>query len=133
MGDSAPHPAPSAGPRVGSTSWHIKFYEDILKRCPNYVEVLMVLGGLYTQKKLYEKGLKVDERLAVLRKDDPIVLYNLACSYSLLKQPDKAFDALNKAFELGYHDVNHMKKDSDLGPIRSDPRYAKVVARMQGR
>jgi len=133
MGDSAPHPAPSAGPRVGSTSWQIRFYEDILKRSPDYVEVLMVLGGLYTQKKLYEKGLKIDERLAVLRKDDPIVRYNLACSYSLLNQPDKAFDALRRAVELGYRDLNHMQKDSDLAPVRSDPRYAEVVARMQGR
>ena len=116
---------------VGGTKWQIQFYEDILKRSPNYVEVLMVLGGLYTRKKMYSRGLEVDERLATLKKGAPIVHYNLACSYALLDEVHKAFEALTRAIDLGYRDVDHMDQDEDLDNIRSDPRYAETVNRIR--
>jgi tetratricopeptide (TPR) repeat protein len=129
MGDWAPQEkrsANNAGP-----DWEIAFYEDVLKRHPDYVEVLHQLGSLYTSSSMYAKGLKVDQRLAKLREDDPIVRYNLACSYALLKQADKAFAALAEAIELGYTDADHMDKDEDLDNVRHDPRYAEAVARMR--
>ena len=73
------------------------------------------------------------QRLAALRKDDPIVQYNLACSYSLVGQPDKAISALENAIELGYLDVEHINEDSDLDNIRSDPRFLNVLARLEQR
>ena len=116
--------------RDSGPDWEITFYEDILKRHPDYVEVLSVLGSLYTSNRMYAAGLKVDQRLASLRKDDPVVHYNLACSYALLRQAGRAFEALRKAIGLGYNDVKHMEKDKDLESIRSDPRYARIVAGM---
>lgn len=131
MGDSVSHEQSPASPDLDGANWEMDFYEDILKRRPDFVEVLMVLGNLYTGHKLYAKGLQVDQRLARLRKDDPIVHYNLACSHSLLNQRNDAFEALSNAAKLGYHDVKHMEKDSDLDVIRSDPRYADIVAKMR--
>ena len=132
MGDPVSHEETPAGQNIGGAKWEIRFYENILKRSPDYVEVLVLLGGLYTGRKMYAKGLKVDQRLTMLRKDDPIVHYNLACSCSLLRQRDEAFKALFDAVELGYRDVEHMQSDNDLDNIRSDPRYEEVVARMDG-
>ncbi len=129
MGDWLPQEkrsASDAGP-----AWEIAFYEDVLKRQPDYVEVLHQLGSLYTSSKMYAEGLKIDQRLATLRKNDPIVRYNLACSYALLRQTDKAFEALNEAVALGYSDANHMDDDKDLESVRSDPRYAEAAARMR--
>lgn len=111
--------------------WEIEFYEDIVSRNPNYVEVLMLLGSLYTGSKMYAKGLNVDQRLAQLKQTDPIVQYNLACSYALVGLPEKAFVALAQAVELGYHDAKHMENDADLNSIRSDPRYAAIISRIQ--
>jgi len=80
---------------------------------------------------MYGDGLKVDQRLATLRQDDPIVHYNLACSYSLVEQADDAFGALSRAMELGYADVEHVEKDGDLENVRSDARYQEILARMR--
>ena len=129
MGDWTPQEKRSAN--EAGPDWEIAFYEDVLKRHPNYVEVLHQLGSLYTSSSMYTKGLKVDQRLAALREDDPIVRYNLACSYALLRQADKAFEALDQAIALGYTDADHMDKDADLDKVRSDPRYAEAVARMR--
>ncbi len=132
MSDSVSH-EPSQRANDPGTRWEIEFYEDILKRNPDYVEVLAVLGGLYTGNRMYRKGLHVDQRLAQLKQDDPIVQYNLACSYSLLNQADKAIEVLKKAIELGYSDVDHMTKDTDLDNLRSDPRYVEIVDRIRCR
>ena len=86
--------------------FEIQFYDGIIKRSPNFIEVLGVLGDLYTKRGLFTKGLKIDERLSVLRPNDPIVLYNLACSYSLLNKLDFAFMYIKKAIKYGYDDLN---------------------------
>lgn len=130
MGDWAAHDRSPKWRDVGA-AWEINFYEDILKRHPDYVEVLSLLGALYTRNKMYAEGLKVDQRLATLKEDDPIIHYNLACSYSLLNQADRAFVALDRAMELGYRDADHMDEDGDLNNIRADPRYARATSRMR--
>src|ERR1051325_2887055 len=60
----------------------ISFIEGVVRRDPNYVDALQLLGDHYTQRGRYAEGLKVDERLAQLEPRDPSVFYNLACSYT---------------------------------------------------
>ena len=112
--------------------FEIAFYEGVLARHPDYVEVLKVLGHLYTERGFFEKGLEIDRHLARLLPADPVVRYNLACSYALTAQPESAFEALEGAFELGYRDWRHMEGDRDLESIRGDGRYGALVERMRG-
>jgi len=107
--------------------FEISFYENLLKKKPDFVNALIALGDAYTKRGRYEDGLKIDQRLAQLSPDDPTVHYNLACSYSLLKIPDFCLDALKKAIQLGYRDFGFMKKDPDLDFIRRDPRYKELL------
>lgn len=109
----------------------IWFFEGILERNPNYVDCLMYLGNAYTSNGMYEKGLLVDMRLSHLRPKDPLVHYNLACSYALLKNADAALDTLEKAIELGYDDIRHLEKDKDLEPLRADVRYRRLVEKIK--
>lgn len=44
---------------------------------------------------------------------EPLVWYNLACSYALLNQPDDAFASLSRAIELGFTDFVGMGMDED--------------------
>lgn len=95
-------------------NFEIKFFQGVTKRSPNYVDALIPLAEAYTKEGLYEEGLEVDKKLARLEKDDSNVHYNLACSYALTKQPEKAIEALKHAISLGYEDFRHMRKDKDL-------------------
>jgi tetratricopeptide (TPR) repeat protein len=110
--------------------FEIGFYERILKRLPDSLDVLMALGNDYTERGLHEKGVKVDERLCDLRPTDPVVHYNLACSYSLVGQVDQAIAMLEHAVTLGYHDCAYLQRDPDLDTIRRDPRYQALVERV---
>ena len=101
----------------------IEFIEGLVRREPGYIDALQLLGDHYTQRGRYAEGLKVDERLARLRPDDALVFYNLACSYSLTEQFDRAALALEKALSLGYRDFNWLTKDPDLHKLRQQPVY----------
>jgi tetratricopeptide (TPR) repeat protein len=59
-------------------------------------------------------------------------LYNAACSYSLNDDHDNAMKYLALAIEAGWDDMDHIAEDSDLDPVRSDPRFAQVVKDARG-
>jgi tetratricopeptide (TPR) repeat protein len=101
----------------------IEFIEGLVRRDPNYVDALQLLGDHYTQRGRFPEGLQVDERLASLEPQNSLVFYNLACSYSLTGQFDRAVAALEKALSLGYRDFAWLAKDPDLKNLRAQPAY----------
>ena len=107
--------------------YEIEFYERLLEKRPHYIDALMALGEVYTQRGLYQKGLEVDKRLVQIKEKDPIVFYNLACSYSLLEKIDESIEALLKAISLGYYDFRHMQFDPDLKNIQKDKRFQEII------
>jgi tetratricopeptide (TPR) repeat protein len=104
----------------------IDFMQGLVRRDPNYVEALQLLGDHYTQRGNFEDGLKVDEHLSELEPRDPLVFYNLACSYSLTDQFDRAVSALEQALDLGYNDFKWLAKDPDLKKFRSHEIYQRI-------
>ena len=44
----------------------IEFIEGVVRRDPEFVEALQLLGDHYTQRGRFEQGLRVDERLSRL-------------------------------------------------------------------
>ncbi len=113
--------------------FQIAFFEGVLRRRPDYVDVLTVLGEIYTRKGLYRKGLKVDKKLSMLRPDDPYVHYNLACSFSLIGDLSKSFEAIERALRLGYEDIAFMCKDPDLSNLRQDGRFETLIEKAKRR
>jgi tetratricopeptide (TPR) repeat protein len=109
----------------------IGFIEGVVQRDPQYVEALQILGDDYTRRGKFENGLRVDERLAKLRPDDPTVLYNLACSYALTDQLKEAFSILSRAIDQGYTDFKWLLKDPDLKKLRTDPSFADIQKKMK--
>jgi tetratricopeptide (TPR) repeat protein len=104
----------------------IEFVEGVVRRDPDYVEALQLLGDHYTQRGRFEHGLRVDERLSRLEPSNPLVFYNLACSYSLTRQVDLAAAALERALALGYRDFKWLAKDPDLRTLRKHPIYRSI-------
>jgi tetratricopeptide (TPR) repeat protein len=109
----------------------IEFMEGLVRRDPDYVDALQLLGDHYTQRGRYAEGLKVDERLSRLEPSDPLVFYNLACSCSLTGQFDRAVLALEKALQLGYRDFRWLAKDPDLRNLRQQPVYRDIETKIR--
>ena len=119
--------------RRKKNSFEIRFYEELVKQQPDFIEALSCLGDAYTKGGLFQKGLAIDLRLIRLKPDDPLVHYNLACSHSLLGDIDAAFEALKKAILLGYDDFSYLAKDEDLKNLRQDLRFSKLMSKIKDR
>jgi tetratricopeptide (TPR) repeat protein len=104
----------------------IAFLEGLIRRDANYVEALQLLGDYYTQRGQLEDGLKIDERLSRLEPRNPLVFYNLACSYSLTGDIDRSAGALDRALSLGYRDFKWLARDPDLRTLRKHPLFRNI-------
>jgi len=79
------------------------------------------------QQKKYTEALAVYEQILKQRSDDAIALYNSACCLSLLKRVDEAVTRLRGAVKAGFLDLDHIKRDPDLDPIRESDAYKKFL------
>jgi tetratricopeptide (TPR) repeat protein len=104
----------------------ISFLEGVVRRDPEYVEALQILGDHYTQRGNFVSSLDVDKALSRLQPADPLVFYNLACSYSLNRDYQQAAMALEQALDLGYCDFKWLAKDPDLRQFRKQPIFQSI-------
>jgi len=109
----------------------IEFIAGIVRRAPDYVEALQVLGDDYTRRGRFADGLSVDEQLVRLRPSDPMTHYNLACSYSLTEQYEPAAAALERSLDLGYRDFKWISRDPDLHNLRRHPLFKQIRSRIR--
>lgn len=121
-----------AGPSQEARDQRVElaFLEGVRTRLPRHPAILEALGCLYTEMGRYQDGLQADRDSVCLQPASPLAWYNLACSLSLTGQVNDAFHALEKAVTLGYADAEWMQKDADFAPIRSDPRFGRILARL---
>jgi hypothetical protein len=61
-----------------------------------------------------------------------MLLYNLACIYSLAGEAGSSLECLEGAIGRGFAHRDWIRRDSNLDLIRADPRYAAVMARLGG-
>lgn len=109
----------------------ISFMEGVLRRDPDYLDALQVLGDDYTRRGRFQEGLQVDQNLARLRPDDALVHYNLGCSYSLTGQYEDAVRAIEAAINLGYRDFHWLVRDPDLKPLRETEFYKRIQDKLR--
>jgi tetratricopeptide (TPR) repeat protein len=116
--------------RLSQLDFDIAFYESLLSRNGNSVEVLRVLGELLSEKGLVSRALELDERLVACLPSDFLARYNLACSLALAGRPAEAIDSLSEAIRLGYDDMAHMLVDPDLASLRGRPEFRALFGRV---
>lgn len=117
--------------QMNDEEFEVWFLEGVLELNPNYIECLMYLGNAYTAMGLFQEGLDIDLRLIKLMPYDSLVHYNLACSYSLLEEINKALSSLQLSIEFGYNDIFHIENDSDLDNLRNSKGYRKLIKKLK--
>ena len=61
--------------------------------------------------------------------DKSTLYYNLACAEALLGETDAAFGHLRTAIDRDPSLAGYLAEDSDLAPLRDDPRFGELLAR----
>ena len=77
-----------------------------------------------------ERAVQFAKQAMQVDPDDPMLLYNVACTYAQLSMPEEALNALERSVEKGWGDKNWIEHDSDLDSIRNTPRYKAIVQAM---
>ncbi|MCU0233776.1 MAG: protein kinase [Thermoanaerobaculales bacterium] len=97
-------------------------------------DVPLLLDGASALAALGEtrRSLEWASRILDRAGNDALVLYNLACLYSLAGEVSSAMDALERSYDAGLADPEWMEQDSDLDNVREHPRYRALVKRMHG-
>jgi len=62
----------------------------------------------------------------VLRPNETTVLYNAACAFCTMKMKPEALDALKKAWESGFRDVEWARRDPDLAMLHGEPEFERL-------
>jgi len=130
-------PAPQSGSQIDVTP-HVESLEDYFlakfgkhgdrfARTPKDADDWYDRAYDYYHADRYEEAAAAFRRAAAGGARPATSLYNAACSYALLGDADRAIPALHEAIAAGWDDVEKIADDSDFDPIRSDPRFARVV------
>lgn len=109
----------------------IGFLEGLVRRDPEFVEALQVLGDNYSDRGRTQDSLQIDHRLRELRPEDATVSFNYACSLALVGQLEPACAELDRALDLGYRDFAWLNKDPDLAALRRHPAFRKLRAKIR--
>ncbi len=75
----------------------------------------------------------VIEQIKTAEADSNVSEYQLACLYAKAADKDKAFENLEKAYQTRSFQIAILKVDPELDALRSDPRYADLVRRVEGK
>lgn len=90
---------------------------------------LNIANSLYQFKKYGHAAYCCEKAIAL--EPRAVDYYNLGCYYSLDGNKEKAFDALQKAAAAGYNTKADYESDTDLEPLRPDPRWKILLEKLQ--
>ena len=77
-----------------------------------------------------DRSVILAKRALAIDPDDPMLLYNVACTYAQLHKTEDALDCLESAVDKGYGDKEWTEHDSDFASIRETPRFKTILATM---
>jgi serine/threonine protein kinase/Flp pilus assembly protein TadD len=78
-----------------------------------------------------ELGLDWARRAQKIAPDEPMLLYNLGCIYSLAGEIDEALDCLERAVAHGLVQKGWYLHDSNLDPLRQHPRFLALMEKLE--
>jgi TolB-like protein/Flp pilus assembly protein TadD len=100
---------------------------------PDDSRALYLGAGAWVRLGDQAKAMQWIKRLAATERDEPHLLYGIACLYSMTGKIDESIYYLNKAVEAGFAYRLYLEKDGDFDPVRSHPGYKTLIETLKMR
>ena len=104
--------------------------EKHLELNPDDARALYLGAGALVQVGDRARGVEWARRARAMDPEDSGVLYNVACVYTMLGENDEAIACLEKSVSNGFGHREWLENDSDLDPLRSDPRFKALLSKV---
>ena len=98
---------------------------------PREARAIYLASGAMIQLGMYREAVEWAQRALSIDPDDPIINYNVACSYAQAGEPEKALDCLDKAKKSGMISYGWLKNDSDLVALITQPRFQALLKELE--
>jgi adenylate cyclase len=108
----------------------IEIIERHLAMNPDDARALCLGASTLVELGQRDRAIAWSELALQSRENEPHFLYNTACVYAGLGEVDRAIELLERAVALGWGDRAWIENDSDLAPLRGDPRFRALLDRM---
>ena len=105
----------------------IRLINDRLQLNPDDVRACILAANAHSKLHETEPALEFARRSLELDPDDAMILYNVACTYSMLGKPDDALSCLERAIDGGFGHREWIEHDSDFDSIRDTPRFQAIL------
>jgi non-specific serine/threonine protein kinase len=104
-------------------------FETHLREVPEDARARSLLAAYYAEGGRTEDAKREAKMAMTLRPNEPLILYNAACTFCSLKEKGEALDALGKAWRVGYRDSEWVWRDPDLAILHDEPEFARLFPR----
>jgi adenylate cyclase len=101
---------------------------NYLLQNPDDARARMYYAVVLAEMNRKEEALREGTKALEVSPDDGMMLYNCACLYARLGEPDKAIESLRGAMVKGYADDGWLAHDPDLDGIRGHPDFIALRA-----
>ena len=136
-GEEIGHSSPEAQRRMGvfhynegnkflnKGNWEeaVTHYRMALHHNKNFEEAYVNLSTAYLSGKKFNESQKILSTLEEINPSNPSLHYNLACYHALTGQDGPALNALQRAVEFGFKNLESVETDPDLENLRSNPKF----------
>jgi tetratricopeptide (TPR) repeat protein len=85
------------------------------------------LGIVYHAKQQFDSAIVYLQKCILLNPERDKNYFDLACSYAMNNQPDKAILNLNMAYEQGYKNKNALLTDPDLEGLKEIKAFQDIL------
>jgi len=105
--------------------------ENQLHINPTNVRALYMGAAALVHIGQVSRGLEWAEQALRMDPDEPATYYNISCTYTTAGEIEKGLDYLDKAINAGFARKDWMKYDSDLDPLRDNPKFELILKKLK--
>lgn len=101
----------------------LAMYEQSAELNPENVDLYVAMGTCYKRLGEIDVAIEVLEDALIVEPGNSVVLYKLACYWSLAQRPRRSLSFLTRALDRDRHLSAMLAAEPDFDPIRNHPRF----------
>src|SRR5215468_3012702 len=100
--------------------------ENHLRQVPEDARARGLMATDYAELDRVDDAIRELSLAVTLRANEASILYNAACTYSILKRKREALETIKKAWDAGFKDSVWARRDPDLALLHDDPEFQRL-------